>query len=319
MINYYFKHPLQIQGQIIEITKQLKLSEQERNYVEMHSVLNVLNILTYEIVQLGEYINDEDALSPSLNFIQELASSLTNKDKTMKLLRNINEKKEEIIANAEEAEKVHAEADDLDEEARSQIKKSLENIYSLLDIFEIRAAEIIIRERRAKAWLNHSITELNKRFAEVLEAIEKNSKGRYRIATDEGEQDDRSYLVHLSFHSEQGDRIYMPPELQDVLRDLIANARKYTDIGGRIHASLSQSDSELEIMVEDDGRGIPEDQIESSIEYGFRGANAQDKQIYGGGFGLTKAYYITKRYNGRMWIDSAVGKGTKITIRIPLP
>ena len=303
----------------MEITKQLKLSEQERNYVEMHSVLNVLNILTYEIVQLGEYINDEDALSPSLNFIQELASTLSNKDKTMKLLRNINEKKEEIIANAEEAEKVHAEADDLDEEARSQIKKSLENIYSLLDIFEIRAAEIIIRERRAKAWLNHDIGELQRRFAEVLEAIEKNSKGRYRIATDEAEQDDRSYLVQLAFQSSRNDKIYMPPEIQDVLRDLIANARKYTDIGGRIHASLSQSDSELEIMVEDDGRGIPEDQIESSIEYGFRGANAQDKQSYGGGYGLTKAYYITKRYNGRMWIDSAVGKGTKITIRIPLP
>ena len=145
----------------MEITKQLKLSEQERNYVEMHSVLNVLNILTYEIVQLGEYINDEDALSPSLNFIQELASTLSNKDKTMKLLRNINEKKEEIIANAEEAEKVHAEADDLDEEARSQIKKSLENIYSLLDIFEIRAAEIIIRERRAKAWLGEVIVSVS--------------------------------------------------------------------------------------------------------------------------------------------------------------
>lgn len=303
----------------MEITKQLELSEQERNYVEMHSVLNVLNILTYEIVQLGEYLDDLDSLSPSMSFIQELASSLTNRDRTMKLLRNINEKKEEILSNVEAAGKAHAEDARMETETRRAIKSSIENIHSLLDIFEIRSAEITIRERRTKAWLNHSINELSKRFAEVLAAIEKNSKGRYTIVTDEAQHSGRSYLLHLTFQSDQGDQIYIPPELQDVLRDLIANARKYTDPGGRIQASLSQSDSELEIMVEDDGRGIPEDQIESSIEYGFRGANAQDKQSYGGGFGLTKAYYITKRYNGRMWIDSAVGKGTKITIRIPLP
>lgn len=295
----------------MEITKQLELSEQQRNYVEMHSVLNVLNILTYEIVQLSEYINDEDALSPSLNFIQELASTLSNKDKTMKLLRNINEKKEEIISNVED--------NDPGEESRSEIKSSIENIHSLLDIFEIRAAEIIIRERRTKAWLSHDIGELQRRFAEVLQAIEKNSKGRYRIVTDEAEQDDRSYLVHLTFRSSRNGKIYMPPEIQDVLRDLIANARKYTDPGGKINAALSQTETELQLIVEDTGRGIPEDQIETSIEYGFRGANAQDKQSYGGGFGLTKTYYITKQYNGRMWIESAVGEGTKVTIRIPLP
>jgi signal transduction histidine kinase len=117
----------------------------------------------------------------------------------------------------------------------------------------------------------------------------------------------------------QKDTIYMPPEIQDVMRDLIANARKYTDTGGRIDASLSQTETELELVIEDNGRGIPEDQIESTIDYGFRGTNVDDKKSYGGGFGLTKAYYITKRYGGRMWIESALEVGTKITIRIPLP
>jgi len=39
----------------------------------------------------------------------------------------------------------------------------------------------------------------------------------------------------------------------------------------------------------------------------------------GGGFGLTKAFLVTKRLGGRMWIRSAVGAGTRITLKVPLP
>lgn len=39
----------------------------------------------------------------------------------------------------------------------------------------------------------------------------------------------------------------------------------------------------------------------------------------GGGFGLTKAFFVTKRFQGRMWIRSAAGAGTRITIDLPMP
>jgi|GEM_PF-2793617 len=39
----------------------------------------------------------------------------------------------------------------------------------------------------------------------------------------------------------------------------------------------------------------------------------------GGGFGLTKAYSVVRRFGGRMWIDSAEGRGTRITLRLPRP
>jgi signal transduction histidine kinase len=285
----------------------------------MHSVLNVLNILSYELSELSDLLGNENALDASLDFIQSIASSLKNKEKTMKLLATINEKKEKIISNLKEAQKSHAPSPDTDADTYENVRNSIDNILSLLDIFEIRTAEIIIRESRINAWLNHEINELKRRFIEVLNAIEKNSKGRYSIVTDESQLDSKSYLILTSFHSTQEETIFMPPEIQDVMRDLIANARKYTDPGGRIEASLSQTDSELILTVEDNGWGIPEDQIESTIDYGFRGTNARDKKSYGGGFGLTKAYYTTKRYGGQMWIDSQLGSGTKITIKIPLP
>lgn len=302
----------------MEITKNLNLSEKDRNRVEMHSLLNVLNILSYELSELADLIDDEASLYPSLTIIQEFASILSYKEKTMRLLTDINAMKERIIVNIEESIDNYEATVNVETDVRTSIQSSITNIRSLLDIFEIRTAEIIIRERRPNSWIHHRIEELNRRFAEVLQAIEINSKGRFSIVTEEQRHTDSTYLVHCTIESIQKDTIYMPPELQDVMRDLIANARKYTDPGGRIEASLIQTESELILVVEDNGRGIPPDQIESAIDYGFRGTNVREKKTYGGGFGLTKAYYITKQYNGRMWIDSELGKGTKIKITIPL-
>ena len=63
--------------------------------------------------------------------------------------------------------------------------------------------------------------------------------------------------------------------------------------------------------------------VERLVLFGKRAANVSHRVTRGGGFGLTKAYYITRRYHGRMWIDSETGKdgskGTRIEIRIPNP
>ena len=109
----------------------------------------------------------------------------------------------------------------------------------------------------------------------------------------------------------------MPAVLQDVMRDLILNARKYTNLGGTIIAGLVDDGTNLCFVVNDNGRGIPTDQIEQVVQYGQRARNVQDRETKGGGFGLTKAYYVTKQFGGRMWIESEEDRGTTITISIP--
>ena len=52
-------------------------------------------------------------------------------------------------------------------------------------------------------------------------------------------------------------------------------------------------------------------------------AAARDVDLHartmGGGFGLTKAFLVTKQFGGRFWIASEVGVGTRIRIQIPRP
>ena len=102
------------------------------------------------------------------------------------------------------------------------------------------------------------------------------------------------------------------------MRDITANARKYTKPGGRISCSLVMNESGLEMTVTDNGRGIPEKEIEKVVDFGFRGSNTAAAETKGGGYGLTKAYYFCKKAGGRMWIDSQLGAGTTIRIIIPL-
>lgn len=304
---------------MLEITKKLDLSDKDKNLVEMHSILNVLNVFTYEILQLSDLIKNESSLRPSLNMIQDLAAILSNREKTIEFLQHIGEKKEQILSNVHATSDLPLRSPDTDKEVRIQIRESLGNIHSLLDTFEIRASEIIDRDKHKHSWVKLNIKDLKMRFKDVFYAIEKNGKGRYSFVTDETAHDDKSYLIQCELESTQSDHIYMPPELEDTMRDLMANARKYTEPGGRINTLLLETESELILKVQDNGKGIPQDQIESIIDYGVRGTNVRDKKSYGGGFGITKAYYTTKVHGGRMWVNSVLGKGTEILIKIPLP
>ena len=113
----------------------------------------------------------------------------------------------------------------------------------------------------------------------------------------------------------------MPVIFQDVMRDLIANARKYTSPGGRIDAGLYNSGTELRFIVQDNGVGIPEAELERVTEFGVRRSNVLDRKTRGGGFGLTKAYYVARKFGGRMWIHSSTEAptDTRLGIRLPVP
>ncbi|KAA6345706.1 MAG: hypothetical protein EZS28_052140 [Streblomastix strix] len=65
--------------------------------------------------------------------------------------------------------------------------------------------------------------------------------------------------------------------------------------------------------------GIEEDEIQHVIEYGVGGSNAAIRRSMGGGFGLTKAYYFSKQFNGSFTVRSAVGVGSTFIITIPCP
>ncbi len=298
----------------MEITQPLDINPQQQKQLELHSVLNILNILTHHLLQLSRELEDLQVLAPSLDRIQDISAILHSDKELLDQAEQVETNKAALYRNIEHALSAYP-----DKRESQQVQKTLSLIYSITDILEIRAHELITRKRRQELWLDHSVDQLYENFFEVFSAIQRNSDEAYRIVYDPAQQGPSDYLVELVISGQREGKLRMPAVFQDVLRDLLANSRKYTSPGGHIAAHLREKIDRLLIEVSDTGRGIPQDELENIVSFGSRGRNVQDKQSHGGGFGLTKAYYITRQFDGRMWIESELGSGTRITITVPKP
>jgi signal transduction histidine kinase len=102
--------------------------------------------------------------------------------------------------------------------------------------------------------------------------------------------------------------------LRNVIFNLISNASKYSEVNKSIYLTWHESNDVLQVSVQDEGIGIPEEDQKHLFEQFFRASNASN--IQGTGLGLN----IVKRYvellNGTISFLSESGKGTKFTIRI---
>jgi signal transduction histidine kinase len=299
----------------VEITEMPPLEPGQQSLLDMHSVLNVLNVLRGELAVLGLTLaGDAELLRPALACCDDLTSGLSDPAASFTMARELERHEAEILTE------IDREIDRrLGARGSPEIAESLANVHSVFAIMRVRARELLARASQPDRWETYPLGELRRNFLDVFAAIERNAKGRYRITYNAALQRPADYYFDFRLESASGDRIQMPPVFQDVLRDLIANARKYTAPGGRITAALYEDAEALRLVVEDTGRGIPQDELPAVVQFGKRASNVADVRTMGGGFGLTKAFFATKQFGGRFWIASQLGAGTRVRIELPLP
>lgn len=299
----------------IEITEIPPLKPNEQSLLETHSVLNVFNVLRGELALIGLLIASDDALlKGSLKLCDRLTADLQDRKASLAVAREI-----DIHAAAVLAEVYQALAARPALRAHPEVIESLANLESVFAILRVRERELLAREQAPDRWEEFSIEQLRRSFLEAFAAVEKNSRGRYRILYNAALQEPPDYYVDFKLESAEGDRLRMPAIFQDVMRDLILNARKYTKPGGRITAAVYEDPEFLRLVIEDTGRGIPPEELGTVVHFGKRASNVGDVRTMGGGFGLTKAFFVTKQFGGRFWIASDLGVGTRIRIYVPRP
>lgn len=296
----------------MEITQDMHLQVEEENLLDMHSVINVLNVINYELHILSIELGEPPEILEAADAVADIGDALRDREEAHRQIHNVEDFIQTIETAVDRACAVRHGCSDL-----PAVAEARENLKSIYTVLRVRAREIVARIEDPMAWVTHDVDQLYDNFVHVLRAIERNSKGGYQIVNNIARHEEGTYYVTFEISSVQGKSIRMPAVFQDVMRDLIANARKYTAPGGRIIAGLHNDGKVLRFVIEDTGRGIPEEEIPRLIHFGERGSNVQDRPTRGGGFGLTKAYYITRSLGGRMWIDSTLGAGTRIEISIP--
>ncbi|MCT4633393.1 MAG: cell wall metabolism sensor histidine kinase WalK [Firmicutes bacterium] len=106
--------------------------------------------------------------------------------------------------------------------------------------------------------------------------------------------------------------------IEQVVLNIIGNAIKYTPRGGKVEVYLMTDDSSVLIKVIDNGDGIHEDALDRLFERFYRVDKARSRDLGGTGLGLSIAKEIVELHEGEIEIDSIVGEGTVVTIRLPL-
>jgi two-component system OmpR family sensor kinase len=107
--------------------------------------------------------------------------------------------------------------------------------------------------------------------------------------------------------------------IKQLLLNLLDNAIKYTDFGGKVSLELKTEDKCAVITVADTGRGICPEDLPHIFERFFRKSKTtSDRSATGFGLGLSIVKWIVDSHSGKITAQSEVGRGTTFTVKFPL-
>ncbi|MEZ6108008.1 MAG: PAS domain S-box protein [Pirellulaceae bacterium] len=153
-----------------------------------------------------------------------------------------------------------------------------------------------------------------------VEAIETRSLLEGALAKLRPTLEDRRQTVDVELPAEPvwiaGDRV----RLTQVFDNLLGNASKYSDQGGRIELSVRVADEVIEIVVSDDGVGIDGELIDKVFDLFTQAEQPLDRSQGGLGIGLTIVRQLVERHRGQVRVESpGLGQGSTFRVRLPRP
>lgn len=107
-------------------------------------------------------------------------------------------------------------------------------------------------------------------------------------------------------------------QLQTAVRNLLVNAIAYSSDGTSVAVSARQVDSIVEIMIKDQGIGIPANDLDRIFERFYRVDPARSRVTGGTGLGLAIVKHVCQNHGGECTVWSEVGVGSTFTLRLPM-
>lgn len=108
-----------------------------------------------------------------------------------------------------------------------------------------------------------------------------------------------------------------PRRLKQVVTNLVNNAIKYTEKGGRISVEAAKDDEYVVVRVIDNGIGIPPSKQPRIFDRFYRVESEETADIKGTGLGLAIVKAVVEKHDGRVWVDSTPGVGSVFTFLLP--
>ena len=107
-------------------------------------------------------------------------------------------------------------------------------------------------------------------------------------------------------------------KLDQILVNLVSNAIKFTDSGGRVDVVCRADDGWVRTEVRDTGEGIPSDRLEAVFAPFVQVERRQQpRESRGVGLGLSISRHLARAMNGDLTVTSAIGEGSTFVLRLP--
>jgi signal transduction histidine kinase len=110
-----------------------------------------------------------------------------------------------------------------------------------------------------------------------------------------------------------------PVRLRRALRNVVLNACRFTPSSGAVVVTATATDGGAAVLVTvtDTGPGIDEDELDQVFDFGFQGKAARERSDRGLGLGLFVTRDVVTALGGRVWLESAPGEGTRVSLELP--
>jgi len=178
-----------------------------------------------------------------------------------------------------------------------RIQFSVNNITALInDLLDLGRVEAGFDTR-------NEIVHLPAIIFEVVEDLQKRIK-------------EKEHLVNIDVADDLPPLIGNPTRLRQMISNLLVNAVKYTPNKGQISIHCLPEDGQIIFEVKDNGPGILPAEQPLIFDKFYRGSNIP-RDSPGSGLGLAIVKTIVQSHQGRIWLDSTVGKGTTFTVVLP--
>ncbi len=109
-----------------------------------------------------------------------------------------------------------------------------------------------------------------------------------------------------------------PRAFKQIVLNLVANAIKFTERGGQVTVSASVSGSQLALCIADTGVGIAPDDLKRIGAPFFQAGKTYQRRHEGTGLGLSIVKSLVALHGGELTVQSRIGEGTSVTVRLPL-
>ncbi len=102
-----------------------------------------------------------------------------------------------------------------------------------------------------------------------------------------------------------------------VIRNLLSNAIKFTENNGKIEVTAVANGDAIVVSIKDNGVGLEKDRAEKLFLHEEVFTTLGTKNEKGSGLGLRICHNFIESNNGKIWVESEIGKGTTVSFSLP--